>query len=112
SSSSAPLAPDNPEPAGAQAAATILDREGVEISTVRTTADALALAEAGTTLFVTAGGDLTAEQLAALRGTDADLVLSQLTFAADLTALTSAVEPSPAGSPDPLTAQCDAPHAQ
>ncbi|MEE6282731.1 DUF4350 domain-containing protein [Georgenia sp. MJ170] len=107
STSSIPLAPDNPQPGGAQAAATILEREGVSVRTAHTTADAVALAGPGTTLLVTDGRRLDDAQLAAVRDTGADLVLTQVMFRPDLEPLTSDVEPSSVGSPTPVTAQCD-----
>lgn len=111
SSSVTPLAPDNPRPEGAQAAATILEREGVRIRTARTTAEALALAGPGTTLLVTEGRALDEAQLAAVRDTAADLVLARVTYLPDLEPLTADVEPSAVGSPDPLPADCAAPPA-
>ncbi|WP_127573959.1 DUF4350 domain-containing protein [Georgenia faecalis] len=105
------LSPDNPQPGGAMAAAEILSREGVHIRTVRTTDDAIALAGPGTTLLVTATNELTPDQLSALRGTQADLVVTDTAYAVGLDALTSAVEPDPAGSRDAVTAQCTDPDA-
>ncbi|NTW41447.1 MAG: DUF4350 domain-containing protein, partial [Cellulomonadaceae bacterium] len=70
-----PLAPDNPEAAGAMAVAQILGDQGVEVEYVRTTAQAVAAADAGTTLLVMGTFLLTDEQVSSLAGTDADLVL-------------------------------------
>ncbi|HLV03245.1 DUF4350 domain-containing protein [uncultured Georgenia sp.] len=106
-----PLAPDNPRPAGAQAAATILREQGVRIHTVWTTDDAVRVAGPDTTLLVTATGRLDDEQLAAVRDTGADVVLTDFTFLPDLEPLTDRVTPSPAGSPDPVAAECADPHA-
>ena len=111
SSSVTPLAPDNPRPEGAQAVATLLEREGVRVRTARTTAEALALAGPNTTLLVTEGRHLDDAQLAAVRDTGADLVLSRVTYLPDLEPLTADVEPSAVGSPDQLRADCSAPPA-
>ncbi|WP_152192677.1 DUF4350 domain-containing protein [Georgenia satyanarayanai] len=111
STSAVPLAPDNPEPAGAQAAATILREQGVRIRTVSTTDDAVRVAGPGTTLLVTVTGRLDDDQLAAVRDTGADLVLGQPTFLPDLEPLTDRVEPSPAGSDEPVPAACADPDA-
>ena len=111
STSAVPLAPDNPQPAGAQAAATILREQGVRISTVSTTDDAVRVAGPGTTLLVTTTGRLDDDQLAAVRDTGADLVLGQPTFLPDLEPLTDRVEPSPVGSDVPVSAACADPHA-
>jgi len=106
-----PLAPDNPRPDGAQAAATILREQGVRIHTVSTTDDAVRVAGPGSTLLVTVTSRLDDDQLAAVRDTGADVVMLQTTFRPDLEPLTDRVEPSPAGSPDRVTAQCADPHA-
>lgn len=110
--SNVPLAPDNPRPAGAQALARVLEGQGVTIDYVRTTASAVARAQAGTTLLVTGDYLLSSEQIAAIDATQADLVLlgpSEL-----LTALTPAATPSwwpgdPAAAA--LTARCADPDA-
>ena len=107
-----PLAPDNPRPDGAQAAATILREQGVRIRTVSTTDAAVQAARPGTTLLVTVAGRLDDDQLAAVRGTGADVVLTQMTFLPDLEPLTDRVEPSSAGSTEPLSAECADPHAR
>lgn len=112
STSSKPLAPDNPEPEGAQAAAQILEERGINVHEARTTDQALQRAESGTTLLITRPDQLSAEQLAALDDTEADMVLANLTFATHLSELTEAVEGSPIGSPDPVQAECEDPHAR
>jgi hypothetical protein len=73
--SSTPLAPDNASPNGARALAQVLGDQGVEVSYVTRTADAVAQARAGTTLLVTSDLNLLPEQIGALLGTEADLVL-------------------------------------
>ena len=112
SRSAIPLAPDNPDPSGAQAVATILGDQGVRIETVWTTDSAISAAGPGTTLLVTSAHRLTDEQLTAVRETGADIVLTQFTFLPELTALTDRVESSTAGSTEELTASCADPHAQ
>lgn len=111
-SSTIPLAPDNPEPGGAQALATILEEQGVTVHQAWTTQQAIDAAGPGSTLLIAATHRLEEIQLRALRETGADIVLTQFTFHPDLSALTERVAPDPAGSPDPLTAQCTDPHAQ
>jgi Domain of unknown function (DUF4350) len=109
--STAPLAPDNPDEAGAQALARILERQGVEIEYVRRTSAALAEAARGGTLLVTSSTLLLPEQEDALAGTDNDLVLLDPKFSL-LAAVTDAAEP--AASADPVTdrpAGCDDPDA-
>jgi hypothetical protein len=73
--SSTPLAPDNPGPYGARAVAEVLGARGVEVTYVRTVADAVAAADQGSTLLVTESSYLLAEQVDALVATPADLVL-------------------------------------
>ncbi|MGN8246006.1 DUF4350 domain-containing protein [Cellulomonas soli] len=73
--SSVPLAPDNPAAGGARAAAQILGRQGVDVRFVRTTSEAVAAAEAGTTLLVVRDTLLIDTQVEALAATEADVVL-------------------------------------
>jgi len=73
--SSTPLAPDNPGPGGARAVAEVLRDQGVEVTYVRTVADAVAAADEGTTLLVAQSDYLLDEQDDALVATPADLVL-------------------------------------
>lgn len=73
--SSTPFAPDNAQPNGARAVAQVLGRQGVEVRHVTHVADAVAAADAGTTLLVTPASMLLPEQVDALAGVDADLVL-------------------------------------
>lgn len=75
-----PLAPDNPRPSGARAAAQILGREGVDVRYVRTSAEALAAAGPGTTLLVTTTHLLTPDQVADLAAVEADVVLLEPTW--------------------------------
>ncbi|GAA3801944.1 DUF4350 domain-containing protein [Cellulomonas soli] len=73
--STVPVAPDNTAAGGARAAAQILRRQGVDVRFVRTTADAVAAADAGTTLLVVRDALLSDTQVEALADTPADLVL-------------------------------------
>jgi len=73
--SATPLAPDNPGPAGARAVAEVLGDRGVEVTYVRTVADAVAAAADGGTLLVAEGDFLLDEQVDAIVRTRADLVL-------------------------------------
>lgn len=110
--STVPLAPDNPAAGGARAAAQILGRQGVDVRFVRTTADAVAAAEAGTTLLVVRDSLLTEDQVDALAGTPADLVLIapgwSLPSFTDQVVSTGWVS----GAPVPRDAACGDPDAQ
>lgn len=69
------LAPDNPRDNGAMALAEVLRDQGVRITYVRSAGAAVDAAEAGRTLLVTSDWLLSTEQVDALAGTAADLVL-------------------------------------
>ena len=73
--SGVPFAPDNPKENGARALAEILREQGVQVDYVRTTADALAAARAGSTLLVVGTMSLYGDPLTQLRAVEADLVL-------------------------------------
>lgn len=73
--STTPLAPDNPRDNGARAVAEVLGDQGVTVEYVRTSGEAVAAADAGSTLLVTSDWLLTDAQVADLAGTAADLVL-------------------------------------
>lgn len=73
--STTPLAPDNPHEGGARAVAEVLGEQGVTVRYVRSTAEAVGAAEAGSTLLVTSDWLLSDEQTDAVAGTEADLVL-------------------------------------
>ncbi|OLT55461.1 hypothetical protein BJF88_06140 [Cellulosimicrobium sp. CUA-896] len=75
STSSTPLAPDNPAPGGARAVAEVLRDRGVDVTYVRGVSDAVAAADAGSTLLVTESSYLLDEQVDALVAAPADLVL-------------------------------------
>ncbi|MCK9795044.1 DUF4350 domain-containing protein [Isoptericola sp. 4D.3] len=112
--STTPYAPDNAQPNGARAVAEVLGQEGVEVEHVTHVADAVAAAGPGTTLVVTPATMLLPEQVDALAGVDADLVL--LGAADDLVreATGDAVSRGPAAdAPDgPIPPGCDLPVAR
>ncbi len=111
STSTEALAPDSSRPTGAQAAARVLEDQGVRIHRATTTDRAVDLAGAGTTVFITQPRLLDAGQGAALRATGADLVIVDGLFASELDALAPGSEPVPQGGEELLHAQCDDPHA-
>ncbi len=69
------LSPTNPGPNGAQALAKVLGRQGVDVTSARTVADAVAAARAGGTLLVIDSGWLEPDQVQALVDTPGDLVV-------------------------------------
>lgn len=73
--SSLPLAPDNPEPGGAMAAAEILGEQGVEVRTVRSWAALRREAGPGTTVFVPWLDNLQEGQYQELTASGADLTI-------------------------------------
>ncbi len=112
--SSTPLAPDNPGPTGARAVAQVLGDRGVEVTYVTTVADAVAAAADGGTLLVAQSDFLLDEQADALARVPADLVLvnpmDHLLSAATDGGAQTAYDWS-AGS-DPRSARCEDPAAQ
>lgn len=106
------FAPDNPSPRGAMAAAEILRAQGVEIQPANRAADALHLAESGTTLLVASASNLDPDLVAALADVEADLVLADIGYMTGLDRLTDQVELAPSSSTDVLVAECENPHAQ
>lgn len=70
-----PYDPENSRPDGSRALAQVLGRQGVEVEHVTRVADAVAAAEAGTTLLVTPAPFLLPEQVDALAAAEADVVL-------------------------------------
>lgn len=86
-----PLAPDNPEPDGARAAAQVLREQGVDVTYVRTTSAAISEAEAGSTLLVLNPDSLSDVQQEAIAQVDADIVLVGLR-SASLGPLTDRIE--------------------
>ena len=100
------LAPDNPGAAGARAVAQILQGQGVQVQTVRTTAAALDAARAGTTLLVVGDSDLVDDDVTSLAASPADLVLVDLDWSVDR--FVPGVQPGGGSStPTTRTAGCD-----
>ncbi|WP_159797252.1 DUF4350 domain-containing protein [Puerhibacterium puerhi] len=73
--STTPYAPDNARPDGARAVARVLEDRGVDVRHVTTVDDAVQAATEGATLLVAPSPLLSAEQVDALAGVPADLVL-------------------------------------
>jgi hypothetical protein len=109
-SSDRPLAPDNPRPAGAQAAAEILRSQGVEVRPASSLADVGALAGPGSTVLVVDPGLLSVDQRAEIVATGADLVIAGDPFT-DLEGFGVPLLTSGAGSADPVDAACADPDA-
>ncbi|WP_213282074.1 DUF4350 domain-containing protein [Cellulomonas hominis] len=109
--STTPLAPDNPRENGGRAVAEVLGGQGVTVTYVRTTAQAVEAAAAGSTLLVTSDWLLSPEQVTALAGTEADLVL--LDPSALLREAVPGLDTGWSGGTEPatLTASCDDPDA-
>ncbi|WP_341358782.1 DUF4350 domain-containing protein [Georgenia sp. M64] len=109
-SSDRPLAPDNPRPGGAQAAAEILRSQGVEVRPASSLADVGALAGPGSTVLVVDPGLLSVDQRAEIVATGADLVIAGDPFT-DLEGFGVPLLTSGAGSADPVDAACADPDA-
>lgn len=107
------LAPDNPAPDGARAVAQVLGDQGVDVTYVRRTSEAVAAADAGTTLLVTGDALLGPSQLEDLAGTGADLVLLDPTALLDevTTAATRSWSGADDGAPTTRLARCEDPTA-
>ncbi|WP_456847038.1 DUF4350 domain-containing protein [Cellulomonas sp. P5_C6] len=105
------LAPDNPAPAGARAAAQILGRQGVDVRYVRHLADVRALAGPGTTVLVVGDYLLDDDQIDAIGATGADLVVVDGGWA--LQRLTDELSPQGglSSTPEVRSAECDDPDA-
>lgn len=101
--STTPLAPDNPRPDGARAVAEVLREQGVTVDYVRTSGEAVATADAGSTLLVTSDWLLSDAQVAALAASPADLVLLEPDRL--LVATVDALEPGWSGGTDPVPLQ-------
>lgn len=104
------LAPDNPGPLGARAAAQILNRQGVEVRYARTMGEALRADAAGNTLLVTSTTDLTDEQIGTLKATKSDLVLLAPSYWA-LDMLAPGLNTHFAAGAEVRTAECHDPDA-
>lgn len=103
--------PENAAPDGARALAQILGDQGVRITTVRSTADAVAAAQAGTTLLVVETYLLSDAQLDDLAATGADLVLAA-PEGYHLPQLTDGALEGGWGLTGPASARCADPDAQ
>lgn len=75
--STTPYSPDSTGPDGARAVAQVLAAQGVEVELVRTTGEAVARADEGTTLLVIGTYLLTDQQVADLADVEADVVLAE-----------------------------------
>lgn len=75
--STTPYSPDSTGPDGARAVAQVLAAQGVEVELVRTTGEAVARADEGTTLLVIGTYLLTDQQVEDLAGVEADVVLAE-----------------------------------
>ncbi|GEA88632.1 DUF4350 domain-containing protein [Cellulomonas cellasea] len=107
------LAPDNAAPEGARAVAQVLGDQGVEVTYVRRTSEAVAAADAGTTLLVTGDALLGLSQMEDLAATGADLVLLDPTALLDevTTAATRSWSGPDDTAPTTRTARCEDPTA-
>ena len=105
------LAPDNPAPAGARAAAQILGREGVDVRYVRHISAVHTLAVPGSTLLVVGDYLLDDKQLDVIDASGADLVMVDAEWA--LGRLTDSLASSGglSGQPEVRSAQCADPDA-
>ncbi|MGC5615253.1 DUF4350 domain-containing protein [Georgenia sp. Z1491] len=106
-----PLSARNPQPEGAQATAEILRDQGVDVQVIGSQREAVDLADAGTTLVVTASRHLTEDAAAQLAGTGADLVLVD-PAAPTLRGTGAPIETVGGGSQAPVQADCDDPDAE
>ncbi|MGR0320211.1 DUF4350 domain-containing protein [Agromyces sp. ZXT2-3] len=103
----APLAADNPAPAGAQALARVLVDRGVEVQQVRSLDAALAAARGGATVFLHDDlGVLDRERIAELAATAETIVVARPDFAA-LEVLAPGVRFAGAAEGAPEPASCD-----
>lgn len=108
--SDVPFAPDNPDPDGARAAAQVLEEQGVDVTFVRTTAAAIAEAEAGSTLLVLDADTLRPVQQEAIAEVGADIVLANLS-GGSLSALTERIEIDSFTQRSNRAVDCDEEHA-
>lgn len=104
--SSRPLAPDNPEPAGAMATAEILRDRGVEIHEVNTYTELLHRAGPGTTIFLPDFDRVRPGQYQELVSTGADLTMVGQLFADPNVTDELPIEPAPATSGQAVPAAC------
>ncbi|GAA4629338.1 DUF4350 domain-containing protein [Cellulomonas oligotrophica] len=108
--STTPGAPDNPGAAGSRALAQVLQRQGVEVTYVRTSAAALAAAEDGGTVLVVGDTWLMPEQAEALVALDNDLVLVNAAWTLSYVSPTAGTSGSGAAT-STREAGCDDPDA-
>ncbi|WP_426592724.1 DUF4350 domain-containing protein [Cellulomonas sp. McL0617] len=105
------LAPDNPLPGGARAAAQILGDRGVDVRYVRRVSDVVRLAGPGSTVLVVGDELIDTPHTDALRATGADLVLVDASWAVGELTDSLGYGASSAGQPQTRTADCDDPDA-
>jgi hypothetical protein len=108
--STQPYAIDNAAGDGAMAVARILEDQGVTVTAVNTIDEAVAAAEAGSTLAVFGDVDLMTDDIDALLGTDADLVAVKFQDVTDRL-LPGVMLGTGDFSPRNRTARCDDPDA-
>lgn len=102
----------NPYDNGGMAVAEVLRGQGVTVTATTSLTQALDLvANSDATLLVLGWSDMTSQERAALAHAPADVVLGGDPYA-DLSEITTAVEPTVVGSTQALQAQCDNPDAQ
>jgi hypothetical protein len=111
STSTAYLDPDAANPAGGRALRVLLEDQGVTVVSVRTTDDAVAAAQPGTTLFVADAGQLTSQQLSRLGDVEADVVATDVDDRAVAALGGDAVEPAGTAFPAVRDPACDLPAA-
>ena len=104
------LAPDNPQPQGARAAAQILGDQGVDVHYVRRIGDVERLAGPGTTVLLVGDQLIDTRHTDALSKTGADLVLVDASWAVEELTDSLAYQPS-SGDTETRTAGCDDPDA-
>ncbi|CAM3576006.1 DUF4350 domain-containing protein [Occultella aeris] len=111
SRSDIPLAPNNPAPEGARAAAQILGEHGVDVTLATRTSAVLAQDAADTTLVIVGADELNSDQMTALADTQADVVLLGLGYAS-FEDLTWAVQVESGGTQAARSAECTDPDAE
>ncbi len=112
-SSGVRYAPDNADPDGARAVAEVLGAQGVDVTHVRSVADAVRAAGPGTTLLVTPHpGYFEPEQIDSLAATEADVVLLAPDFELVEAMTDGAVTTSGWGEAGVLQPGCDDPAAE
>ena len=111
--SAAHYAPDNPELNGGMAVAEVLKDQGVQITHVTTVADAVAAAGPDSTLLVTPNPAFFADdQISALDGTGADLVVLGADYTMVAAVSRNTLDSTYGEAAEPVAPQCDDPAAQ